>query len=562
MTIEDSPSNSDTAQRASEFVLSPFALPAIAALALALRAVMAVRTSVMFEDGPHFLEIATRFSDGDFAGALAHPYHPLYSALIALSNSLIGDIEVAALTVSVVGGTISVIASFYFLRDAFDAKVAVFGSFLFAISPYAVRFTADVQSEGVYLAFFMVGFALLYRGVSTRSSALLFAAGMSAGFAYLARPEGAGLVAVGVAVIVRDLLRGRVPIANAMKSISALGVGALGVAAPYLWVLAAGEPTGVLSGKKSLLRTFGLAGDIAGAWWMVGATVLLVGLSAYAIYRGRGAGRARSTPLAGVVVALLVVGLLAWLGGLKEFVSVSLSTLRPEVVVLLAFGLFETSRAEAKPRDAFIALALVLYVAVLIGLLANYGYLSRRHMLPLVPLVLGYAGLGAVFLVEHTLNRVPSWTADRRRGALLASLAAALLAIAAPKALHDHREDVVAQRLAAEWLGEQSLAAGRVASNKRRTGYYANRPWRALTRGSGLRGFDELAREHVRYIVVDDRVLGFRDEMLPSPGFELRELHRIREGGRSAIVYELSRADAGASANIAIGAGPPDDETR
>ncbi|MGY8804544.1 MAG: glycosyltransferase family 39 protein, partial [bacterium] len=81
----------------------------------------------------------------------------LYSALIALVSFVTGNVEVSALAISILGGTVAVVATYIFLRDAFDERVAAFGSLLFAISPYAVRFTADVQSEGLYLAFFVSG---------------------------------------------------------------------------------------------------------------------------------------------------------------------------------------------------------------------------------------------------------------------------------------------------------------------------------------------------------------------------------------------------------------------
>jgi hypothetical protein len=181
--------------------------------------------------------------------------------------------------------------------------------------------------------------------------------------------------------------------------------------------------------------------------------------------------------------------------------------------------------------------------------------------MPLLPLALGYAGIGAVFLTEAIAERFFKSPADRRVGFLMVGLAALLVVGATPKTLHDHRKDVVAQRLAAEWLKEQDLAPGRVASNKRRTGYYANRPWRSLTRGSAMRKMDELARERVRYIVADDRELGYRDHFPPTPGFVLQELHRVSRGGRSAMVFELLPLDIVVTPDITKSASPPADET-
>ena len=558
-------------QGGSEASLPGYVLPAIVLLAFVLRAVMALRTSAMFEDGPHFLDIANRFSNGDFEAALAHPYHPLYSAVTALTNVVVGDMEVAALLVSVVGGTAAVGASFVFLREGFDSHVAAFGAFLFAVTPYGVRFTADIQSEGIYLAFFLTGLALLIRGVKTESVPVFVMAGMSSGFAYLARPEGAGLVGVGVVLIAIQRLGGNIGRGKAFASSIGLCAGALVVAALYLQTLARQQALFVLSGKKSLLRTLGFGDDwsallrldfesLLGTGAVYWAILVLLGLCLLlAMKRGE-----NSQPIAkqrgirrGVIigVALAVAVTIGFLDLTATFVGVVISTLRPEVALLLAIWLFVPIRNTPKRSDTLIAVALVLYLVVLVGLLANYGYLSRRHVLPLVPLVLGYAGLGAVILGDLAIKTWPGRLTSKHRPVLLASLALVMLLIAAPKTLHDHRRDVLAQRLAAEWLLEQGLLPGPVASNKRRTGYYAERRWFPLTVEGELRSFEALARERVRYIVVDDRLLGLRDGLEATPGFELRELHRLNAGGRIAMVYEL--LDAHDPVQSPISAAPP-----
>jgi hypothetical protein len=94
---------------------------------------------------------------------------------------------------------------------------------------------------------------------------------------------------------------------------------------------------------------------------------------------------------------------------------------------------------------------------------------------------------------------------------------------------------------------------GRLASNKRRTAYYAERDWRSLREGGELCSLESLAGERVRYIVSDDRV-----PLFSSRGFELRELHRVAAVGRGARVYELIPCTQVESPQprAGIGAGP------
>lgn len=583
------PDSRETGDRARATTLFPIgtqaALAGILALAFVLRATMAVRTSVIFEDGPHFLSVAKLFSNGDWAGALSHPYHPLYSGLIAVFEPLLGDWEVAALSVSVTFGTAAVFALFIFLRDAFDPRSALFGAFLLAISPYAVRFTSDVESEGVYLAFYLAAFALLFRGLARGSSSVLAVAGVSAGFAYLARPEGAGLVVIGVGLLVAKGVGSDWRIRRVASACAALVGGAAIIAAPYLWVLMQHQGGLVLSGKKSVFRTLGLTGehfslqatDFPNLPLSILAVTALIAVLVFAALRTRKPDRTRSQVRirirmsVAVATSLLLAGLLLSPEDLKEFASVVISTLRPEVAVLVILGFLSIRGRGSRSRDVFIATTLAFYCVVLMGLLANYGYLSRRHVLPLVPLLLGYAGLGAGWLADRfgtggeQREHLRSWLAARFSPAgILVGLALVIFAITAPKALHNHREEALAQRLAAEWLRDQGHEPGPVASNKRRTGYYAERNWVPLTEGSQLRSFESLVRQRVRYIVIDDRVLGDRDNLLPSPGFELREIYRAMVRGRSGMVYELipSTPVGSQRPGAAIGAGPPEHENR
>jgi len=98
------------------------------------------------------------------------------------------------------------------------------------------------------------------------------------------------------------------------------------------------------------------------------------------------------------------------------------------------------------------------------------------------------------------------------------------------------------------------LGAGRLASNKRRTAYYAERDWLSLQRGSELRSLESMAGERVRYIVADQRVA-----LLPSRGFALLERYRVAAGGHGARVYWLTRSTPVGSPQVSagIGAGPP-----
>ena len=88
--------------------------------AVALRAAAALRTSVIFADGPSFVRLAERMQAGDWQAVFLHPYHPLYPAAIWGLSGWTGDLEVAGVAASILAGGVSVLALYGFLCAAFD----------------------------------------------------------------------------------------------------------------------------------------------------------------------------------------------------------------------------------------------------------------------------------------------------------------------------------------------------------------------------------------------------------------------------------------------------------
>ncbi|MEN8183499.1 MAG: glycosyltransferase family 39 protein, partial [Myxococcota bacterium] len=226
--------------------------------AAALRSVSWMQTAVLFNDGPLFLHMARSFAAGDLASALAHPYHPLYPALVALVQPLLGGWEGAAVFVSVVGGALAVGALFAFLRASFGPREALIGAFLLAVHPWTIQFSADVQSEGLYLAFFLAALACLWQALARASWVGALGAGLFTGLAYLTRPEGLILALVGVAVGMGAVVWRRLPPLRA-AGLAAVAAGALvASAAPYVLLLHEQTDEWLLTRKKVVSQILGV----------------------------------------------------------------------------------------------------------------------------------------------------------------------------------------------------------------------------------------------------------------------------------------------------------------
>jgi len=523
------------------------ALAWILLAALGLRGLVAWRNEVIFNDGPAFLQIAQWMQQGDWNAALSHPYHPLYPALVALVHGIVPDWECAAVACSIGAGVASVFVIHRFLRGAYGEQVAWIGAWLLAMHPYAVRFSADVQSDTVYLALFLAALTGLHPALRDQRPVLAFVAGLFAGLAYLTRPEGVGPVVVGMGLAGVAVLRGRWAPGRALGWAAALAAGLALTAGPYVVALRALGGEWTLTRKKSLLELAGLGrgpseaeyalrlGETDLPLWLLALAIVVVGGALIAGLRSLRIGRA------GIALGVVGVTLLAAVAAPAEsavMAGVVVSTLRPELLVLVALGFAVGTREVPGLRTLFVASVLGLYAAVLFGLLLVYGYVSRRHALPPVVLLLGPAALGVPVMADAlgvAARRVSAARPSQRFWIVVVLLV--VTAIALPKGLRDHRSEELAGRRAADWLAPRVQPPAVLASGRSKLGYYARLDWRPLRASGGLRPLAELQAEGVRYLIVEGETVG--GTAAGPDAARLQELHRETANGREAVVYEL-----------------------
>ncbi len=525
----------------------------VSLVALGLRALVAARTRVIFDDGPGFIAIARAMARGDFGSALAHPYHPLYSLLVWLTPGSSGHEELVGVAWSVAAGTACVLLLWWLMRPLFGARLAVVAAALLAAHPYAVRMSADVQSDTVHLAFFLLGLGLVQRAVARADAGLAFAAGVASALAYLTRPEGIGVLVVGLVLFAAEWARGRVSTARGLAFVAALGGGFALLALPYMRIIQLLSGEWQLTQKKSLPTLLGV-GHLAGNAWAIGAGVgvVVVALAAGVWVRRRGGlawPGSKSSPSAalawgGVVAGVVILGaVLVSPSAALRWAALFASTLRPELVILLVAGIVASVRSGEAPssRSFFIGVVALVHGAATFALLVTAGYLSRRHLLPLAVVLLGHAALGLAACAAWIAARWPA--AARTQGRVVIALVLVVVAIALPKALRVHREEGVAARLAAEWVRERSAPGDRVASERSRTAYYAALVWVPMYDAAGLRDGADLRRRGVRWVIAGKRELaspaGAALAVAPAPGQRFELAHEVEAHGYRALVFEV-----------------------
>jgi 4-amino-4-deoxy-L-arabinose transferase-like glycosyltransferase len=434
--------------------------------ALALRAGLGARDEVIFNDGPHFIDIARAFAAGDASRAMSHVYHPLYSWLIAQALPLFGDYERAALAVAALAGTLVGLPLWALLRRLFGRRIAWTAVVLWAVHPYATQYAANVQGDSVYLFFFLTAVLFLWRGITelpgARGMAMFALAGAFSALAYLTRPEGVGVVALAGLWLVAGLwpwprTRWRREIgARVVAGVLLLG----GFAAPaYPYLMHIHDTTGVwqITQKKSLTRLTGI-GEYKPPDWSrdrVKARVVREhgrpsrrADSAFSKYVGRGA----------------------------ELIVTFAEALIWVLVPFLLLGLAVRGRALWRTQgDRFLLSFFALYGLVVYRLVVILGDASKRHVLSLAMLGLGWTALGVVSLtprLEGALRaRGVRWA--RHAGTLLLAV---LIVAALPKTLTVNAEERVGEKHAGHWIRDHAETGRQtvIFAARERIAYYAN----------------------------------------------------------------------------------------
>jgi hypothetical protein len=527
--------------------LGDFALPLAALLVVAalVRIVAWSRTVVLFNDGPVFLAIADAIGEGRWAEVLTHPYHPLYPACIHLFSRLGLSPENAAVAVSISGALIGIIALHALLRRAFSLDVAWLGAWILALHPWAVDFSADVMSDGLYLGLYLASFAALARMVERPTVA---AASAFAGFmilAFLVRPEAIGLLIVGGlligfrAVLDEDFRRAAMRPVAVLLVVTALGL------TPYVGLLSieAGELT--LTQKKSVS---GLARGESGPALIERQPSSSQSMDA-AIWFPQSASRAGagqpSRSLGGVFEAILRV------------VRTSAAVLRYEVLLLVVIGFLVVRRERrVRWRTGTFALPVLLYSGLLVLLVWGAGYVSRRHALPAMVPLLGFAAVAWQRLGQTVLSHRGRSTAlseihpesgaygaavadNTRTRTVCVALIVVLVLAWGPRDLRERRSDRIALREAAVWVGSTFPDPGSVAAEKLRMAYYAGAPYVPLGAGADDSLEAILSRGGASFVIVDGNRLDRYPGLSEGIGQWLREIHSVERGERRALVFEI-----------------------
>ncbi len=513
------------------------ALLVLMSVAAGVRMLAWHRTAVLFNDGPIFIALSDAWLEGRFPELLAHPYHPLYPGAIAVETPTFGlEPETAAVAVSVLGGLLAVLGIGLAVRWAFDRSAGWMAAWTVVLHPWAVDFSSDVMSDGLYGGLFLLGFASLvaWQRNPTRLNAL--GVGVLAGLAYLVRPEGLGLlvVAAGVAAFCawrRPSDRGR------FARTGLLGlVAALLVMGPYLIALQEQVGDWTLTRKKSLSD---LAEGRAGVQLEVVTPQRPRDLRAAEKVARPAADRSIPLPRSSERLDHESYDrpprtVLGFAEAVVRALRTSLAAFRYEVAAFALAGFFALRRRRVSERSLTFGLPALAYGGLLVILVWGAGYVARRHALPAALPLTAYAVLGWRWAVDQ----MPFSRRFGARGAAFL-LVITLLLVWGPRDLRERRADRIPVLAAAAWLAGHEPSRPVVAAQKMRVAYYAGGRHVPLPSGRETPLHGQLRRAGVQWVVIDEQRLGDHLGLAEGIGDWLEPVHEEQAGGRRVLVLRM-----------------------
>jgi hypothetical protein len=425
------------------------------------QACIMVRSPVIAKDGIRFIRIAKSLATDPVATLRTEDQHPGYPAMVLaverLYQRLTGRPEfecylVATRLASAGCGLLATLFLWLFTRRLYDDKIANVTVLLAAVWPLFRLNACDGLSDTPHLMFYLAGAWLaaegLARGRITRIVAAIFASGL----AFWVRPEGLVVgAAAGLAFAVKFFRERRITRTHLIL-IAAGVAAALLVIVPY--VIVAGKVTS----KKLFQRQ---DSEHAKAMALVEPTV---GILAEPPPGATLPDEFDRPATFGGVVAM----------GLFEIARELAQGFYYLALIPLAVGTFFPSRPQP---GRYVALLHILLMnghgALLMLLYLTAGYISHRHIIPLVALMLPTAAAGTMWLADEASRRLKLAGSPQR--ALVFAVLIFYLALV-PKCLRPLHQVYLPLLEASRWVKAHASPGDSVLSTSGYVRFYCDLP--------------------------------------------------------------------------------------
>jgi len=479
-------------------------------ISLSVRIYLSFFTYVIKNDSVAFMQNAKYFVSGDFSSGLGHPYHPLYSLIMAVLYKVVPDMELSGTIISVFFGTLTVMVFYLIGKSVFDQKVAFISSIILAFHPYAVRFSADIISESTYFFFFISALGSGYFAITNRKLLLFALTGICSALAYLARPEGIGIIIIVVSFCaLKDCTKIKALWKEKLVAILILVVSFLVFSSPYLVYIKSETGKWLLTMKRNLSQpniakmpedrsrdklieesAGKTSSDVNTNKQTVVNKTNINRSSKDSEQKKSGTEKEGVTNVKFVKKTIKGQSLKTYLGSLLYVITKYISTFHPFVFIFFIIGVINWTRIKkARFFGFYISTVIVFYMIILYRLnIVNiavyddiYQYPSRRHLMPIIIPAIFCAGIGVyvtgTWMHEKFQNNsviVGFKESLKSTWSIQLIVLIMVIVVLLPKTLKPQRFDKLGIKVVGQWVREHSRKQFPVIlSDSARNAYYA-----------------------------------------------------------------------------------------
>ncbi len=471
--------------------------------ALVIRLYTGFTTFVITTDAVPYIDQAKNFVEGtseslDYSRTtgLESSYHPLYPFLIAVLFKCINNYEISAKAISMAMGVSLAAIVYIFGKRIFDSRIAFLCAILVAFHPYAARFSAEILSESTYFFFFTLAIGLGYIAVRNLKLLYYIGTGMSSALAYLARPEGVGvLVIVGFFTVFWRISNVEILWSRRLWCLTVMLLAFFMLASPYLIYIKRQTGYWTLTKKKNLTELLGFENITERA----------------ASVDNRSTDRVRNESIRAKPQGKI------WNAKYKKYfntlsfmISKFVSTYNPLLLLFLIIGLIKCKKVPISGMPGvYLGFVLAFYVFILYALAlvfsgTDHYYLSRRHLMPLVIPTMFCSAIGVQTLCNW-LEKKSAFQSARNNKYLNVNviLPVIIICLILPKTLKFHRTERIGAKEAGYWLKENTQDTPAVIMGiTPRIAYYAGGKHVYMNPGSYSEMISNARSSGVKYIEV------------------------------------------------------------
>lgn len=475
-------------------------VPMVIMLGAVLRALVAGLTNPVTGNGAvWYLPLVPPLASFDWEGGLTPRIPPLFSGLCAVFYRLTGDLELSGQIVAVLSGSTVPLAVFLLGRRLLNERIGLLAALLATFAPFLVIYSAWIESEITYTAFHTFALVALLAFIEKGSlkGAILF--GILASLATLTRPEGLGILAIGLlGALVWD---GRRTTPKALGRRTAAGLLALSafavVAFPYARFMHEKIGRWAITGKAGLHLEIGAGhGDRLFRLTPDHREIVFMAFFKPEYYRERSLSSIIAEDPSGFAGR--------YINHLKKFADKTLQAVGHAAIPFVIIAWVYRPRLRRRRFELVLAALVALQIAAF-----SCFYADRRLLVGLVPVFILWAAVGLEELAEAA--RRTTWLRGRLRSAAFRrGLIALVCALFLPRiGLHLAEHGM-------EWRSSFEERIGKGLSPMVKPGekimeelnstvwFYTGGSFAMIPSGEPDEILDYMAKNGIRWIIVDD----------------------------------------------------------